>query len=109
MPIANCIIEPGLSQAGGNIVERWAQAAGVGAEEMTVNLIEVAEQQGKRYGVMATLYLPSAWPEDKRVALQLGLATALAEAFSLPPKQVQVTTQIVASGQVVEQGRIQTW
>jgi hypothetical protein len=75
---------------------------------MTINLLE-AHQAGKRYAVMAWLYLPSIWPDDAVGVLSEGLAAALADAFVVEPSSVQVVTSIVASGFVVEDGETVNW
>lgn len=109
MPIANCIVKHGLKFDDKNIIELWANASQVSSQNMTINLIRANEQLGKQYSVMATLYLPSVWAEEKRIALQVGLAAALSEGLGQPPELVHVVTLIVASGHVVENGEPQTW
>lgn len=109
MPIANCVLKRGLKIKDRNIIELWAQASQVSPQEMTINFIHASEQLGKHYSVMATLYLPSAWTKEKRIALQTGLASALSEGLDQPFELVHVVTLIVASGHVVENGELQNW
>lgn len=73
---------------------------GIGAEEMTVNLVRV-DQGGKRYAAMAWLQLPSLWSDDEVVALGEGLAAALAEALAVDPAALQVLTTVLESGSVI--------
>jgi hypothetical protein len=90
------------------VVAAWSNRSGIDSDEMTINLLE-AHQAGKRYAVMAWLYLPSIWPDDAVAVLSEGLAAALADAFVVEPSSVQVVTSIVASGLVVEDGETVTW
>ena len=64
---------------------------------------------GKEYAVIATLLLPSIWLRNEISALQKGLARALSVYYSLPNEQVFITTSIVDSGFVVENGNEVTW
>lgn len=112
MPIAICSIAPDLQLPHSeelNLVELWALAAGVAAEEMTINLQMASRQFGKQSAVIADLRLPSLWSADSVGAIQLGLSQALCAYFSVDPAKVLVTTQIVDSGLVVENGQIETW
>lgn len=109
MPIANCIVKRGLKIEDRNIIEVWAHASQVSPQDMTINFIHASEQFGKQYSVMATLYLPSAWTEEKRIVLQMGLASALSEGLGQPSELVNVVTLIVASGHVVDNGELQSW
>jgi hypothetical protein len=111
VPIATCFIRADLLDrpAVDEIVSLWSEEAGVGAGEMTVNVIAQTGQSGKRYAVMAQLHLPSLWSADDVVRLELGLARALSRGFGVDPADVQVMTSIVASGHVVEAGEVQEW
>lgn len=104
MPIANCIVTSGCQPDSSNLIELWADESGHSPEHMTVNIILCTKQCGNRYPVMATLWLPSIWPESDISSLQLGLAAALAKHFGLTSSEVHVITQIVNSGMVVEEG-----
>lgn len=109
MPIANCIISKACPAGSGNIVQTWSKASGKSADEMTVNLITAQEQQGNAYKVLANLYLPSIWSESDISSLQLGLASALAEYFSISLDDILVITTVLDSGKVVESGKEITW
>ena len=109
VPIANCFtvsvpddLDPDA------IVEAWSSQAAISSEEMTVNLIPI-RQGGKRYAVMAWLYLPSLWSAENITALGEGLAGALSVTLSVEPPAVQVLTSIVTSGSVVEAGETLRW
>jgi hypothetical protein len=109
VPIANCFtasvpddLDPGP------IVAAWSKHAAISADEMTVNLIPL-RQGGKRYAVMAWLYLPSLWSDEDVRALSEGLAAALSDTLSIEPSAVQVLTSIVMSGSVVEAGETVRW
>lgn len=107
MPIANCFVAAQCLPGSGDITELWSAETGFGRDEMTVNVVEVTEQYGKPYSVLATLYLPTLWSPDRISALQLGLAKTLAQCFNQPLAQVFVITTLVVSGQVVEAGQEQ--
>ncbi|MBZ2168147.1 MULTISPECIES: hypothetical protein [Marinobacter] len=109
MPIANCVVNEDSGGAIPNLVELWAQASGVDSKEMTLNVIRADAQVGRHYSVMATLYLPSAWPEDRVISLQTGLAVALSDGLGQPLEKIHVLTLIVGSGHVVEDGKVQNW
>ena len=114
MPIANCFISLSQENKGSNskdLIRFWVKHSGIqqAEPEMTVNIIFSNSQIGKCYAAMATLLLPSIWPKDDVSALQLGLARALAEYYSLPPEQVFITTSIIDSGLVVENGLEVKW
>jgi hypothetical protein len=109
VPIANCFaasLPAGFDPD--ELVSAWARCSGIGADEMTVNMVR-AEQGGKRYAVMAWLYLPSLWPERDASALAEGLAAALAGSLAVDLSAVQVVTSVVPSGAVVETGRTLRW
>ena len=109
MPIANCFVaSPTDHLAAHTVVAAWSDRSGIDADEMTVNLVQV-EQGGKRYAVMAWLYLPSLWSEEDLVALTEGLAAALADVFRVQSSAIQVVTSIVESGLVVEAGETLHW
>ncbi|MFV1873604.1 MAG: hypothetical protein ACMZ64_09810 [Oleiphilus sp.] len=109
MPIANCLMTKALSKSSASLIDRWAEAAGISSEHMTINLITCQEQLGVSYQVMATLLLPSMWSNSSISAIQLGLAKALAEHFDLSLNEVHVITHIIESGRVVESGHELTW
>jgi hypothetical protein len=112
MPIATLIVRedaPELAVPLSAVVDRWSAASGVTADYMTVNMLPRARQAGARYAVMAFLYLPTLWSAGKVDTLQLSLAQALAECFTVAPDSVQVVTTMVESGHAIEDGRIQTW
>lgn len=109
MPIANCLVTSLPDDLDPNeIVDAWSRSSGVEPDEMTVNVL-ATRQGGKRYAVMAWLYLPSLWSDDSVAALSEGLAAALAEALVVEPSSVQVVTSIVPPGLVVEDGKAMRW
>ena len=109
MPIANCIVASGCQQGSSDLVELWANESGQPSEHMTVNIIFSHDQVGAKYGVMATLSLPSIWSDAGISQLQLGLAKALATHFDLSLSEVHVVTSVVTSGLVVEEGEEVHW
>ncbi len=109
MPIANCFFASARENPDADaIVMAWSNHSGIDAGEMTVNVVHT-HQGGKRYAVMAWLYLPSLWSEDEVAALSEGLSAALADVSHVPPSGVQVLTSIVTSGSVVEAGKTLHW
>ena len=109
MPIANCFVaSPPDEPDPEAIVTAWSTRSGIDANEMTVNVVQ-GQQGGKRYAVIAWLYLPSLWSEADVVALSEGLAAALEEALRVPPRAVQVLTSIITSGFVVDAGKTLRW
>ena len=114
MPIANCIISSeylGIDDNSKDLIRLWIEHSGIqqAGPEMTVNIISSNSQMGKEYAVMVTLLLPSIWSKNEISALQKGLARALSVYCSLPNEQVFITTSIVDSGFVVENGSEITW
>lgn len=114
MPIANCFISPCHYVQGDNandLIRLWVEHAGIqqAESEMTVNVLLINSQAGKKYSAMATLLLPPIWSNDDISSLQLGLAKAISQHYSLRLDQVFITTSIVNSGFVVENGREVTW
>jgi hypothetical protein len=111
VPIANCFVHddvpPELEIDA--LTTLWSEEAGVGSEQMTINVIASTRQTGAAYRVMAFLYLPSLWSSEQVRQLQGGLARALGRGFGVAPAEVQVITSIVESGHVVEAGETQTW
>lgn len=109
MPIANCLVAPPLDEPDPErIVAAWVATAGIGDQEMTVNVLRGA-QGGKRYAVMAWLYLPSLWSEQEVTVLSEGLEAALSEVCGVASTAVQVVTCVVPSGSVVEGGETLHW
>ena len=109
MPIANCVVVSPPAGAGADaIVRAWSARSGIDADPMTVNILP-SHRGGKRYAAMAWLYPPSMSSDDDVVALEKGLAAALAEVLHLPPSTVQVLTSIVTPGSVVEAGETLRW
>lgn len=109
MPIATCIVNPDCPNHSGDLIELWAKEAGLLSKHMTINLIVSNEQLGNKYGVMATLSLPSAWKKAQISSLQIGLAKALAKSFSLNIREIHVITHIINAGFVVEEGNEVKW
>ena len=109
MPIANCIINPQLTPGHSDPIHSWAQQADVWADLLTINFIQSDNQLGVRYDAMATIQLPTAWSRQQASAIQLALASALEEYFSVSPAQIHVVTQWVESGLAVENGELQHW
>lgn len=109
MPIANCIVAPNCPPGSGNLIEWWGTSAGIAPDEMTINFIQAQHQLGKPYLVMASLQLPSLWSNTQITQLQTGLSLALARYFQVSEAQVQIITQVIASGQVVENGDTLRW
>ncbi|WP_143872801.1 hypothetical protein [Catenovulum sediminis] len=114
MPIAHCLIAPALQKKVDNttdLINLWVLHSGIpqAESEMTVNITHSNIQIGKGYAVMASLLLPSLWSKENISALQLGLASALSDYYSLPSKQVFVTTSIIESGLVVENNQEVKW
>ncbi len=112
MLIAHCFVSVKYQQAvigAQNIVGLWHEESLQSAEFMTVNTVNICEQKGKAYGIMANLTLPSLWSEKNVNQLQLGLANALAKYYNAPLKEAHVLTTIIPSGLVVENGQLVTW
>jgi hypothetical protein len=111
VPIANCFVHGELpSQLEIDALQAlWSDEAGIGSEQMTINVIAGTRQTGAPYRVVAFLYLPSLWSSEQVRQLQTGLARALGRGFALAPADIQVITSIVESGQVVEGGETQDW
>jgi hypothetical protein len=112
MPIANCYISSEFAIKAGNdsdLLELWAKHSKQSAEEMTINLINVQQQLGKCYSIMAQLLLPNIWSTNNISLLQTGLAKALSIYFQKPIKQIIVVTILIASGNVVESGKEISW
>jgi len=112
MPIANCIITPKCQSSldhSVSLINIWSKESKLSSEHMTVNLIESKVQLGNNYNVMANLLLPSMWSRKDISSLQIGLANALAQYFSVTLQSVHVVTSIINSGLVVEGGKEITW
>lgn len=112
MPIANCMVisncyERALHSS--DLVALWATESGKSPEHMTINILKCAEQRGNSYDVMANLLLPSLWENKDVHSLQVGLAKALAKYFKVAISDVHVTTNILSSGMVVENGEVVEW
>ncbi len=109
MPIANCLFAAEESNPPPEmIVREWSHRSGIDPVDMTVNVVQ-AHQGGKKYAVLAWLYLPSLWSEEEVILLSEGLAAALADVTQVEPSSVQVITSIVTSGSVVEAGTTLRW
>lgn len=110
MPIANCFVSNGRSDAldPERLTRAWRDASGIDSDEMTVNVV-AAEQGGKAYAAMAWLYLPSLWSDDDVVSLGEGLASAIASVGGIESSAIQVITAVVGSGAVVESGGTVRW
>ncbi|MCM5506982.1 MULTISPECIES: hypothetical protein [Vibrio] len=111
MPIAHCTISPDLvfKVETGEVMERWGSLSEQPTTDMTINFVRANRQEGRPYLIIANLFLPSVWSEKSVSALQLGLAKALSESFSVESQNVLVMTTILSSGFVVENGREVTW
>ena len=109
MPIANCVINTQARSAGNDLINRWADAASIDANLLTINFIRSEKQMGVRYDVMVTLLLPTAWTKEQAAAIQSSLARVLCEHFSIEPQLVHVVTQWVESGDAVENGEQLSW
>ncbi|MEM7319034.1 MAG: hypothetical protein AAF408_08425 [Pseudomonadota bacterium] len=112
MPIANVFLRPdhpGLSGGLGDVTALWADAAGVSADHMTVNLVPLSGQEGVRFDAVAVLYLPTVWSSDQVGALQLGLTNALAAALGLSRSAIQVVVSMIQSGHATTGSTVEIW
>ena len=112
MPIANCIITSKCRSSldlSESLITIWSNESKISSEHMTVNVIESNAQYGNEYAVMANLLLPSMWSCNAISSLQIGLANALAQYFDVTLNSVHVTTSIINSGMVVEDGKEIKW
>ena len=109
MPIANCVIAQECVQSSGNLIELWATESGMSSEHMTINIITSREQLGNKFKIMANLLLPSMWSTSDISLLQVGLAKALSNYFSVAINEVHVITNTITSGMVVESGQEIKW
>lgn len=111
MPIATCFVREGVASGPDvhALARRWADEAGRGGRDMTVNVVTDVQQAGAPMAVIALLHLPSLWSPPDIQRLQDGLARALQVSFGLGRSDVQVITSVVASGHVVEDGETQEW
>ncbi|MCS0045428.1 hypothetical protein [Vibrio antiquarius] len=112
MPIANCILSPQVaanSSDSTGLIEKWGEHSGIDTSEMTVTVMRSDEQMGKEYGAICTLNLPNLWSPKAVSSLQVGLAKAISEHFSLKDAEVLVMTFLIESGLVVEGGKEVSW
>jgi len=109
MPIANCLICENSVEAAEDIVSLWSSESGISAEHMTVNFTKGVQQSGRKYKIMCSLYLPTAWGRKSIDALQLGLSRALTKACQIDASDIHIITLSVQPGMVVEAGVSQTW
>ncbi|EPQ9944939.1 hypothetical protein ACUYO3_004221, partial [Vibrio vulnificus] len=112
MPIANCILSPQAAVNSSDctgLIEKWGKHSGIGTSEMTVTVMRSDEQMGKEYSVICTLTLPNLWSPKSVSSLQVGLAKALSEHFSLKDTEVLIMTSLIASGFVVEGCKEVSW
>lgn len=109
MPIANCLFtSEEANPHPETIVTAWSDRSGIDSVEMTVNVVQT-RQGGRKYAVMAWLYLPSLWSEEEVVLISEGLAATLADVAHVELSSVQVLTSILTSGSVVEAGTTLRW
>lgn len=112
MPIANCIFEPDvdfIESDAAKVVVSWAKRSDTDSSEMTMMFTRSDKLIGKQYAATCYLSLPSIWSQASVSKLQLGLAKAICESFSLDISKVIVITTIIDSGFVVENGREVHW
>ncbi len=109
MPMAFCWVNKSCQVKAGDLIDMWAAESGESSQHMTVNLLNVDEQLGNAFAVMANLMLPSLWQHEAIRRLQVGLAKALAQYYGLDLQDVFVITQVIESGNVVENGKPITW
>ena len=112
MPIANCILSSQVianSIDSTGLIEKWGKHSGINTSEMTVTIMRSDEQMGKEYGAICTLNLPNLWSSKSVSSLQVGLAKAISEHFSLKDAEVLIMTSLIESGLVVEGGKEVSW
>jgi hypothetical protein len=112
MPVANCFVQKDCYKkvsSSESLIELWTAESGLSSEHMTANIIQLTEQRGNAYNIMAVLYLPSMWSEQDVNLLQTGLAYALTRYFNVDINTVHVITHILESGMVVEKGEVLKW
>lgn len=91
------------------LIEYWSRFSGKPSEHMTVNILQAQLQVGVQYKAMASLSIPSMWLAEDVNRLQLGLARAIAEFFSISIASVHVVTTVIESDLVVENGEQIHW
>lgn len=109
MPIATCHTDASLGTLDTDaIVKAWSRHAAIASDEMTVHVVQ-GSWGGRRYSAIAHLLVPSIWTTDESTRLSLGLASALTEILDTAPNSVLVTTTVLESGSVVENGAVVCW
>ena len=111
MPIAICniknkaidreILEP--------LVSKWADKIGVNISDVSITFVPNCIQFGQQYDILCNLYLPSLWEKENVKLIQNELLVALVDAFKIQPEDIFIITNIVQSGNVMENGQIVEW
>lgn len=112
MPIANFYFNEKFIEdqnAFENIMQDWSKNIETSPENITINVLSNKFQFGKKYKLMINLLLPSLWSNLEIEAIQLELAKLSSKHLAIPIQEIFVTTQIIQSGHVVEDGKIQKW
>lgn len=112
MPIAHCVLSPDVANPSNDstqLIEKWARYSGFDSSEMTITVVQAADQAGKSYDATCTLTIPNLWSPKSVSVLQLGLATALTEHFGIVPDKVIVMTSLIEPCHVVEGGKEINW
>lgn len=99
--ISNKILEP--------LVSKWADKIGVNIRDISITFVPNCIQFGQQYDILCNLYLPSLWEKENVNLIQNELLVVLVDAFKIQTENIFIITNIVQSGNVVENGKIVEW
>ncbi len=111
MPIAICTIKNKAipNEVLEPLVSQWADKIGVHIRDVSITFVPDCIRFGQQYDILCNLYLPSLWEKENVNLVQHELLVILADAFNIRAENIFIITNIVQSGNVVENGKTVEW
>jgi len=111
MPIVNCFTKRKElnSQILNDIVQKWSEKIEVAEKDITMNFVADYAQVGQKYEFLVFLYLPTLWNKESIRNIQTTLLEILLDFFKVSANEVLILTNIIESGNVIENGKVATW
>jgi len=112
MPIIQCFLDRSIKSSWKNevlIANKLVDEIGVDEKDLTIQFIQGVSVAGRQYGVLVVMYLPSVWTQGGIERIQLIVQITLCRHLNVEPSGLFLITQVIDSGHVVCDGRIEKW
>lgn len=109
MPIVNVLIAGPAPELRTEPAAVFADAADVGVDLVTVNVVAGATQSGNAYRAVVEVIVPDLWTPEERRGFLDATATMLEHCWGIAAAEAIAWIRTVASGAVADRGKVAEW